>query len=332
VKVLVTGATGFVGSMLVTKLALNPDFEIIALDNCSRYGFDFVHEALQRDATTDRVRLVKADFTDVEAIRPILRELDGGVIIHCGALPDERLCNPDPEKCVKTNILGTYLLTVSEHAKPKTFIFASSQAVYGYPENVPVNEEDKPKPADLYSVTKRSGEELVRIAHFRKNIASVILRISFVYGYGLFARWNEVTGLFVKNALEHGSITLLRPSNISEPGAQVIDFIHVSDVCNGIISSLNFALNHQSCLEVFNIAGGQGLSIAQLATIVKRQIETKLGKSVNLEQAIRNEPETPKMILDIIKAQNILNWRPTVSIEEGVKDLITRYTAISRST
>lgn len=330
-KVLVTGAAGFLGSILVTKLALNPELEVIAVDDCSRQGFDLLQSALDKERARSRIRLMRADFTDSEAISPILNEIEGGAIIHCGALPDERLCTPDPAQCVRTNILGTYRLTVSKLAGPRIFIFASSQAVYGYPEKIPVSEESPLRPVHLYSVTKSAGEDLVKILNFRKNVAVVILRFSSIYGYGLFSRWNEVTGIFVKNALERGSIRLLRPINLSEHGAQVIDFIHVLDVCDAILSALDFALNHQSCLEVFNIGGGQGVSIAQLAEIVSRLVKDRFGKIVNVEREIRNEPEVPKMIFNISKAQRLLNWRPKVSIEEGITDLITKYAASSHS-
>jgi len=320
----VTGACGFIGSTLVKKL-VQEGKEVLALDKEFRYGF----RSLLANLSKEEKRLVhpmSCDICDLAGIKDVFRKYAISSVIHLAAIPGERLCRKYVEEAFRTNIFGTYiLLKESVLRNVNCFILASSQVVYGHPLYLPVDEGHPIQPYDIYSYTKACNELMTK--QFKKEGLNILtVRFSSIYGFGVFARWYEVTGKFAINAVEGKDLTIYRPPNLKKPGEQVIDFLHVKDLVNAIVKLLIKSDNVQN--ETFNISSGKGTSIIELAEIAQKIAYKKYGNEIGFKYVDSDEEEIPNMVLSISKVKKKLGWCPKIDLEEGIADLMRKYIEI----
>lgn len=316
-KILITGAAGFIGSGLAKKILDDCDWKVWALDNNFRYSFDFLEKIVN-----PRLHIVKGDICDSGKIVELFRE-NFDFVVHLAAVPGERLCQKYPEETIRTNIYGTrVLLEQSLKNKIRGFLFASSQVVYGEPKESSIKESHPIQPYDLYSFSKAAGEILLEI-YKKKGLSAVIFRFSSVYGYGLFARWNEVLGRFVKLAHEKDYLTIYKPMNIARAGEQGVDLIHVKDINDGIIETIKNI--NKTLGKTYNLSQNQSFSILELAELIKELAKEKLQKELRFETISTREIEFPKIEVSNEKIKNDISWKPKTTIKEGIEDLWGKY-------
>lgn len=300
-SVLITGATGFIGAELCVHL-LKLGHEVLAQgrspEKLRRLG-----EAAPSGAP--RLSLLPCELRE-------LHELPRGVdaVVHAAAVrePEARV---SPALAVETNVGGTVRLwDLADAAAVDRFVLLSSQSVYGSGDP-PWREDQRPEPQGAYALSKYAAEQAVlsRLT----GMGPVVLRVSRVYGAGLFMRWDELIGRFVLQVREGKAI------EIHGVGSQRMDLVHIRDLVRGISTILDRV--GQLASRVYNLGGGQSHSILEIAEAVREE-----AAAVGLNAAAcRKHPEIPPtgprhLELDITRIRRDLGWEPRVSLREAIRE------------
>jgi UDP-glucose 4-epimerase len=292
---LVTGGAGFIGSNLVDKL-VEEGHKVIVIDNfCTGRKFNISHHK-------KKIKIIKLDILS-NKIEKYFKGVD--YVFHLAGLADIVPSIESPKKYFNSNVVGTLnVLEASKKAKVKKLIYAASASCYGIPKNYPTGEKSDINPMYPYALTKWQGEELV--LHWAKiyNLPSVSLR--FFNAYGPRSRtsgaYGAVFGVFLAQKLEKKPLTVVGDGN------QTRDFIHVIDLANGLLK----AAEHGKSGKTYNIGGGKEIKINRIAELI--------GGSIISVPKRPGEPN--RSLADISKIKKDLKWRPKISIEKGVSELL----------
>jgi nucleoside-diphosphate-sugar epimerase len=314
-RIVVTGGEGYIGSCLVRALLKKPDMMITTLDLGSRrYGM----RQLQAKVSP-RLRLVRGDISDGKSAR---RALSKGVdvVVHLAAIPNPAKCEAEPGRALRTNISGTDAVLRESSRHDPLFIFASSQTIYGDASGPPANETLSPEPRDLYSLTKLAGESMVRGYHRAGMVRGVVLRVSSVYGVGARTNLEQIPGRMVADCISKGIITLVSSTNIHRPGGQIVDLVHVRDVCDAIANVIE--KGDRVAGHCFNISSGKGFSVRRVAQLVaKIATEKGIAQSIRYRRAFRSVHMTPRLVLSNSKARSMVEWDPKIQLRKGIEEL-----------
>ncbi|MBO8174391.1 MAG: SDR family oxidoreductase [Thermococcus sp.] len=297
--IVVTGGAGFIGSHIAEELSKYND--VIVIDNLYSGKVENVPE---------NVKFVQADIRDYESIAEIISQAD--YVFHEAALVSVVESVEKPILTEEINVLGTLniLRALSEgHGK---LIFASSAAVYGDNQNLPLKEDEKPKPLSPYGVTKVSGEYYCKIFYELYGVPTVALRYFNVFGERQgYNQYAGVISIFINRALKN------EPLIIFGDGKQTRDFIYVKDV---VKANILVAEKKGANGEVFNVARGERTTILELAM--------KIIDATNSLSSIFFDKPRPGDIkhsqADISKIKK-LGFKPEYSLEEGLLRTIEWY-------
>jgi UDP-glucose 4-epimerase len=269
-NILVTGGAGYIGSGLLVKLGEEfPEATITSLDNLEIGDYRYV-DYLRKN---NRYLLLVGDIRKRSDVRRSITP-DTSVIMHLAAIPGVKSCREQPKKAIDTNIYGTHLLLEEAvRRNVERFIFVSSAAVYGTPQQQPITEEHPLRPINLYGITKLSAEKLVNACHANSGLTTTILRFSNVYGVSAYTRWKTVIPKFVWQATND------QPLTIRADGKQQRNFVHVRDIIEALIRCSK-APKKAVAGETLNL-GGEALSVNQIADIVIQEGQEKLGKKIS---------------------------------------------------
>lgn len=289
-RILITGATGFIGSHLVERLA--GQHQLFAL--------------ARRPPTKPKglVHYIQQDLRQPLDLDQLPQRLD--VIIHQAAVIHTELCQDDTEPFV-VNVAATWrLLEYAHKAGIQTFVYASTGGIYGCRDQ-PFTEEDLPQPMDLYALTKAQAELAVQTApgKFHK----ILLRYFFPYGIGTP---NPIPH-FVRRAVQG------QPIEILGSGKPALNPLHISDAVEATVRALE--LNSDA---VINIAGSEVTTFAQIAEIAARRV----GREPQLV-VVPDEAAIPyyraDLVADTSRMQKLLAFKPQVKLETGIAELADYY-------
>lgn len=305
VKVLVTGGAGFIGSHLVDRL-IECGYKVTVLDNLFKGKYD----TLARHKSNPNLRFYEGEIRNKEDLRNALKGMD--YVFHLAAIVNVPLSVENPLLVNEVNVNGTInVLEESCKADVKRLVFGSSCAVYGEPAYMPVDEDHPTKPLSPYGVSKLAGEHYCRVFYESKGFETVCLRFFNVYGPrqdgGPYAR---VIHQFI-DRLKHGEQPI-----IFGDGRQTRDFVHVEDVVEACLLSIN----REECVgEVVNIGSGVETSINELAETMIR-----IFGLYNLEPKYLEERagDIKRSCASLVKAEKILGYRPKTSLRDGLRKLI----------
>ena len=304
---LVTGGAGFIGSHLAEELVRRGE-RVRVLDN-------FITGKRENLAPfRNFIELIEGDIRDMETCRRALRSVD--YVLHQAALTSVPRSVSDPLLNHEININGTAnLLMASHEAKVKRFIFASSAAVYGDSQALPLREENEGLPLSPYSLSKLVGEKYCRLFYQLYGLETVCLRYFNVFGprQDPLSEYATVIPLFVNKILAEE-----RPQ-IYGDGEQSRDFIFVADAVEanmGAVEAPDEALG-----DVFNIAGGERTTINSLV----HDISDILGISVIPLYTDPRPGDILHSFADIGKARRILGYVPMVGLKQGLRKAAAWY-------
>lgn len=307
--ILITGGAGFIGSHLCE--ALVSDNEIICIDNFDNYySQEIKKQNISSLLHNKRFKFYEADIRNFNIIKQILTKNNITTIIHLAAKVGVRNSIINPTEYIDVNIKGTLnMLRLSKEFGIKKFILASSSSVYGLT-SAPFSEDDKAdKQISPYGITKRCSELLCYTYHNLYNINTICLRFFTVYGPR--GRPDMAPYKFTKAILNNKAITMYGN------GSSKRDYTYISDLITGITSALNTDLD----FEIINLGYGEPVELKKLISLISKYC----GK----EPIIKQEPlplgDIPITWADITKAKKLLNYKPKVNIEEGIKRFITWY-------
>ena len=244
-RVLITGGAGFIGHYTALA-ALDSGYEVHLLDNlCSGPNEDI------KNFISRGVIIHHGDVRDLETLRNCIAGID--FVVHLAAQISVAASIEDPDHTLSVNVDGTAsVITAAEEGLVKRLIFASSAAVYGDAEQIPIPESAPLTPQSPYAVSKIVGEELCR----RSKIETCAMRFFNVYGEGQSAAggYAAVIPAF-KSAISQGEIP-----KVFGDGTQIRDFIHVEDLAAIIVAALEI----EDLPPEMNLASGTGTSLLQL--------------------------------------------------------------------
>jgi len=289
-KVVITGAKGFVGRELVSQCK-KQGIEVISID---------IIESSEKN-------YYKADITSKDISKIIPKGTDA--IIHLAALSRDSDCRDKAYDCFNLNVMGTLnLIETAQRKDVKQFIFASSEWVYdSFTENEIKNEDSLVNIANHkseYALSKLVSEANLRQKYQNGFCPVTILRFGIIYGPRK-TNWSAVESLFnAVNTKEEIAVGSLKTGRC---------FIHVSDIASGIIKSIG--------LKGFDIINLQGNRLITLKDIIEtsKRILNKNPKIIEKDPnniSVRNVSNE--------KAKKLLNWEPKINLEEGLKSLLIK--------
>ena len=303
-KVLVTGGAGFIGSHLCERLIKNED-SVYCIDNFNTYYDPAIKKNnIKLLLNNSQYVLTDGDILDEKLLDRIFDENEFDVIIHLAARAGVRPSVEQPKLYQEVNIRGTMnLLEKANQYNIKKFILASSSSVYGNNKKTPFSESDfVDNPISPYAATKKACELLGYTYHSLYNISVSCLRFFTVYGPR--QRPDMAIHKFAKLIFNN------EPINIYGDGSAQRDFTYITDIINGIISSVERCDGY----NVYNLGESQ---VIQLMDLVKL-IENNLGKKATI---IKHPPQPGDIKItyaDVSKAKKELDYKPSVNIEDGI--------------
>ena len=298
-KYLVTGGAGFIGSNIVRKLVTRGD-NVTVIDNLNT-GKEENLESIK-----DKIIFLRDDILNFDLLEKETQGIDG--VFHQAALASVQDSFSKPDEYNKVNVNGTE--NILKLAKKNNFkvVYASSSSVYGNPENIPINEEDSKNPINPYAETKLKKEELA-IDYADKGVDVIGLRYFNVFGKGQSKEYAGVLKLFLERIRDG------LPPKINGDGTQFRDFVHVEDVANANIMSMDSNVKH----EFFNVGTNTSITILDLAkTIIKfsgLEIKPIFGPAL--------EGDVMRTIANIDLIKDKVGWKPTIFLEKWIEDIVS---------
>ncbi len=297
-KSIVTGGAGFVGSNLVDRL-VKERHKVIVLDNfISGSRSNLSHHSKKN------VEIIKIDISNNKNLYKYFKGVN--YVFHLAGLAEIIPSIKNPMKYFINNTLGTLnVLEASKKAKIKKFIYAASSSCYGSPKKIPTKETEIIDTKHPYAFTKLLGEEVVmKYANFF-NMPNISCRFFNVYGPRLNTR-GQYGAVFGKFLIQKKN---KKPLTIVGNGNQTRDFIYVDDLTNAFIKLIRSKVRN----KIYNLGSGKETSINKIASIVG-------GKKT----FIPKRPSEPnRSCANISKIKKDINWKPKISISEGIKKLFS---------
>jgi UDP-glucose 4-epimerase len=293
-KVVVTGAAGFIGDHLVR--ALGSSLCVVAVDN--------LHRCLQRGGCLhgSHVTFIRGDIRDYEFLVQAFK--GASVVFHLAAKANVMQAAADSDYTHSTNTTGTLrVLEAAAIAGVGRVVFTSSREVYGDPLRVPVSEDAPLSPKNVYGASKAAAEMYCR-AYIAAGLEVAVLRLANVYGPGDHDR---VVPLFIENAIAGRPLLLYG-------GDQVLDLVPMQIVTDALIRS-GFGPYHPGPI---NIGTGSGITIRDLARRIIA--ETGSGSLIRVEPA--RGPEVRRFVADISRSKAWLKLTPPADPLQGLAEVI----------
>jgi UDP-glucuronate 4-epimerase len=311
-KVLVTGGAGFIG-FNVAKALLDRGDDVIVVDNFNQYYDPEIKKDRARHLKEkyDNVKIYIIDITDYVAMDRIFRVHKIDKVCHLAAQAGVRYSLDNPFAYIDSNIKGFLnLLELCRHHNIKDFIYASSSSVYGNNKKLPFCEEDRvDTPISLYAASKKTNEEIAFTYHHLFGLNCTGLRFFTVYGP--WGRPDMALFKFTRKILSGKAIDVYNHGKMSR------DFTYIDDISRGVLSAIDKSYPY----EVFNLARGKSIKLYDFI----KEIEANLSR-VALKNMMPIQPgDVPETKGDISKAREMLDYKPRISVKEGVKNFIDWY-------
>jgi dTDP-glucose 4,6-dehydratase len=308
VKILVTGGAGFIGSNFIRHvLAERKNCELINLDKLT-YAGNLAN--LGEVANHPNYTFIKGDICDAAAVERAMRGCDAVVHFAAESHVDRSIYEPAP--VIDTNVKGTFtLLETARALRVGRFLHISTDEVYGdLPADAFADESSPLRPSSPYSASKAAADLLVLSYVRTYGVPALITRSS--NNYGAYQFPEKFLPLMITNALDH------KPLPIYGDGKQQRDWLHVEDNCRGILCVLEKGRPG----EVYNIGGSdveENLSLA-------RRLLKLTNRPESLLSYVKDRPgHDRRYALRCQKMQDELNWKPAISLEDGLRLTIDWY-------
>ena len=305
-KVLVTGAAGFIGSHLAAALAERGD-EVVGLDNFNAIVYDAERKRARAQSLTryPNFRMIEADITDRPRMLALFAEEKFAAVAHLAALAGVRNAVKYPDLYVEVDLNGTqHLLDAARATDVGNFVFASTSSVYGQTKMVPFVESDPcDRPLQPYAAAKRGAEILGYSYHHLFGLNFTVLRFFTVYGPS--GRPDMMAYLLAESVTKGTEVPLY------EGGQMYRDWTYVGDTVAGVVAALDRPLGY----EIINLGRGEPTLLRDFVTM----IETLAGRKANLVNRPKPAADFVRNQADITKARQLLGYDPKVTVPEGVR-------------
>ena len=327
-KILVTGAAGFIGFHLI-KALLKQDCFIVGIDNLNAYyDVNLKNDRLKilsEHSTEASFKFITLDLADRAAMASLFADYGFDIVVNLGAQAGVRYSIEKPHEYVDSNLVGfVNILEGCRHAKVKHLVYASSSSVYGMNIKQPFSTKDRVDfPISLYAATKKSNELMAHTYSHLYNIPTTGLRFFTVYGpYG---RPDMAYFSFTKKILAGEQI------DVYNNGEMQRDFTYIDDIVEGIVRVIDkvpapqqsIATTATAPYQIYNIGNNQPVTLRRFITA----IEDACGKKAK-ENLLPMQPgDVPATYADIDELINDIDFIPKTSIEDGIAKFVEWYKA-----
>lgn len=326
-KILVTGAAGFIGSHLVQQLVQRGD-EVVGLDSMNTYyDVTLKHRRLQisgidvRGMIPNRMvqstlfanyRFVQMQLEDRTAIQTLFAEEKFDKVCHLAAQAGVRYSIENPYAYIDSNINGfIHILEGCRHYPVTHLVYASSSSVYGMNSKVPFSEDDRvDEPVSLYAATKKSNELMVHTYRYLYHIPITGLRFFTVYGP--WGRPDMAPMLFADAILHHKPIKVFNNGNLSR------DFTYISDIVEGVMKVIDRPPSQDAQAGIYNIGCGHPVALMDFI----HTLEQALGQKACLEMYPMQPGDVYQTYADTTRLERDFGYKPQVRIEEGISKMV----------
>ena len=318
-KILVTGGAGYIGSVLVNKL-IEQGHKVNVIDDLSN-GF--------RENIDKRAIFTEGSILDKDNLNKALEGVE--MVYHLAAKIRVEEGESKPELYKKVNVEGTLnLLKVCAAKKINKFIFASTAAVYGNPDEFPVNENSKTNPVNVYGATKLEIDNYLEANAKNMGISTICFRF---FNIGGALKTKEGSWLKIKHegathlipSILHSSsekpLTIFGNDWPTKDGTPTRDFVHVVDLADALIKALNTL--EKSGNQIINLGTATGSTVLE----VVKTAEKSLNKVISFNFAGRRAGDSFALVTSNQKAQEVLNWQPIKTLSDILVDAQAELTA-----
>lgn len=319
-KILVTGAAGFIGYHTCSRLLASGKVDILGIDNLN----DYYEVGLKKGRVeilekTEGFRFVHADFGDTKAYLSLHEGFRPDYVIHLGAQAGVRYSLQNPQAYTHSNLVGfSNILEAARLHQPKHLVFASSSSVYGEGAKVPFHENaELGRPLSYYAATKQANEAMA--FSYARNHGLRVTGLRFFTAYGPWGRPDMTPMLFTK-AIRKG-----QPIKLYNEGRYLRDFTYIGDIVDGIAKALLYPplQSPSPDFRIFNLGNNAPVSMAHFVSV----LEAKLQKKAIVELLPPQPTEMPETCADISAAQSAFGFRPSISLDQGLEQLVSWHLA-----
>jgi len=303
-KALITGAAGFIGSHLCERLIAD-GWVVAGVDNFNDfYDPQIKHRNISGCLKSKNFHLIEADIRDSNAMSKIAAG-DVQIIVHLAAMAGVRPSITQPLLYADVNVNGTVvMLEEAKKHRINKFIFGSSSSVYGNNKKVPFSEDDNVDfPISPYAATKKAGELICHTYHHLCGMSVTCLRFFTVYGPR--QRPDLAIHKFAK------LIEQDKPIPVYGDGYMIRDFTYIDDIIDGTVAAMDKCRG----FNIYNLGESQPITVNDLIA----EIEKALGKKAKREYHPPQPGDVERTYADVAKASRDLGYRPTTSIQAGLK-------------
>jgi UDP-glucuronate 4-epimerase len=314
-KVLVTGAAGFIGYHVARRLAETKHCEVLGVDNVG----DYYDVALKRARLAELealegFRFLKADFADAEKFAGLVAHFKPDYVVHLGAQPGVRYSMENPAAYTHSNLDGfASVLEACRRTPPKHLVFASSSSVYGAGAKPPFREDDNTdQPVSYYGATKKANELMAHSYALAHGLNVTGLRFFTVYGP--WGRPDMAPTIFARAICEG------QPLKLFNHGKNLRDFTYVDDIVDGVVKVLLYppAERPTPPVRLFNLGHHRPVETLHFVKI----LEQLLGRAARTELLPPQAGDMLETCADLTRVQAAIGFVPKSSLEEGLKKFV----------
>jgi len=328
-KVLVTGAAGFIGSALSIRLLERGD-EVIGIDNHNNYYDPDLKEArLARHINHDNYNHIRMDIEDGTAVKELFEEYQFDGVINLAAQAGVRYSIENPLAYINTNMVGFgHILEGCRHSNVGHLVYASSSSVYGSNTKMPFSVHDNvDHPLSLYAASKKANELMAHTYSHLYSLPTTGLRFFTVYGP--WGRPDMALFKFTKAMIAGEKIPVFNY------GKHRRDFTYIDDIVEGIIRVLDKPAKSnpqwsgddpdsgtsQACWRLYNIGNNSPVELLEYIEAIEEALDVKAEKEL-LPLQLGDVPDTYADVSDLVKE---FNYKPSMRVKQGVKNFVDWY-------
>ena len=310
-KILITGAAGFIGYHLSRSLLEDGNI-VFGVDNLNNYyDTDLKEQRLKRLKSFRNFTFKKIDLIDEKKLNNFFLNFNPSIVIHLAAQAGVRYSIENPRAYLDSNLIGFHnIVEQCRRCKIEKLIYASSSSIYGLNEKIPFSVNDKTDyPVSLYGATKKSNELVAHAYSHLYGLKTIGLRFFTVYGP--WGRPDMAYFSFTKKIIEGRKIEVFNHGNMQR------DFTYIDDIVDGIRNTIEKDFN----FEIFNLGNSKSENLMTMIRIIEKELNIK----ANIVFKDMQAGDVFKTYADIKKSSKMLEFKPKVSLQIGLKRTIDWY-------
>jgi len=310
-KILVTGSSGFIGMHLCRNL-LDDGYNVYGIDNMNNYYDVLLKEArLNLLREYDNFTFNKIDISSLQDINRVFSEFEPEIVVNLAAQAGVRYSLENPHAYIQSNVVGfTNIIEACRHHKVSGLIYASSSSVYGGNKKIPFSVDDRvDKPISIYAASKKSNELIAYTYSHLYGLNTTGLRFFTVYG-----PWGrpDMAMYFFADKISRGE-----EIPVFSHGKMQRDFTYIDDIVNGIRASIE---NNYS-YEIFNLGNNRCENLMDMISYLEKALDNK----AKIEYMDIQPGDVEKTFANIDYSISKLNYKPKITIQEGIPKFIEWY-------